>query len=139
MDAWGSGVFKKLDIALQLLIDGAQLHLDQPSKACIFIWILHNLPSELRYTKAFVIPGAIISGPKKPWDLNSFLFPSLYHVSALQPEGLSMYNASLGIVVPRTVPSIIMRTADSLESAAMLGMVGHSGKYGCRLSCEMPG
>ena len=42
-------------------------------------------------------------------------------------------------MVPCTVPSIIMGTADSLESAAMSGMVGHSGKYGCRLSCEMPG
>ena len=139
IDAWGSGVFGKSDIALQLSIDGAQLRPNQPSDTWVFIWIIHNLPPELRYMKAFVIPGAIVPGPKKPWDLNSFLFPSLYHVAALQREGLKLYDASLGAVVPRAVPSIIMGTADSLGSTAMSGMVGHSGKYGCRLYCEVPG
>lgn len=139
LDAWSSGVFGKSDIALQLSIDGAQLRPDQPSETWVFIWIVHNLPPELRYTKAFVIPSAIVPGPKKPWDLNSFLFPCLYHIAALQREGLNVYDASLGTVVTRTIPSIIMATADSLGSAAMTGMVGHSGKYGCRLYCEMPG
>jgi hypothetical protein len=139
IDAWGSGVFGKSDIALQLSIDGAQLCPNQPSETWVFIWIIHNLPPELCYTKAFVIPGAIVPGPKKPWDLNSFLFPCLYHIAALQQEGLKLYDASLGVVVPCAIPSIIMGTADNLGSTAMSGMVGHSGKYGCRLYCEMPG
>ncbi len=33
---------------------------------------------------------------------------------------------------------IIFGTADSLGCAAMTGMVGHSGRFGCRLSCDMP-
>ena len=37
IDAWGSGVFKKLDITLQLSIDGAQLRPDQPSNTWVFI------------------------------------------------------------------------------------------------------
>ena len=55
-------------------------------------------------------------------------------MAALQHEGLSIYDASLGVTVPQTVPSIIMGTADSLGSAAMSVMVRHSGKYGCQLS-----
>ena len=88
LDAWDSGDFKKTDVALQFSIDGAQLHPDQPSEAWVFIWIVHNLPPDMCYTKAFVIPGAIVPGLNKPGDLDSFLFPSLYHIATLQHEGL---------------------------------------------------
>src|SRR6201996_7798528 len=139
LDAWRDGRFKRNDVALQFSIDGAQLRRDQQSEAWVFIWVIHNLPPELRYKKAFVIPGAIVPGPNKPGDLDSFLFPSLYHVVALQREGLRIYDAYLNVVVPRAIPVILFGTADSLGSAAMLGMVGHSGRYGCRLYCDMPG
>ena len=139
LDAWRDGRFKRNDIALQFSIDGAQLRRDQQSEAWVFIWVIHNLPPELRYKKAFVIPGAIVPGPNKPGDLDSFLFPSLYHVAALQREGLRIYDAYLDVVVPRAIPVILFGTADSLGSAAMSGMVGHSGRYGCRLYCDMPG
>jgi hypothetical protein len=139
LDAWGDGCFKKTDIALQFSIDGAQLRRDQQSEAWVFIWVIHNLPPEQRYKKTFVIPGAIIPGPNKPGDLDSFLFPSLYHVAALQREGLRVYDAHLDVVVPRATPIILFGTADSLGSAAMSGMVGHSGRYGCCLYCDMPG
>ena len=42
-------------------------------------------------------------------------------------------------MVSCSVPCVIFRTADSLGSAAMSGMVGHSRKYGCQLYCNMPG
>ena len=84
LDHYSTGHFKKCDIALQFSIDGVQLRRDQQSEAWVFIWVIHNLPPELCYKKAFVIPGAIVPGPNKPGDLDSFLFPSLYHVAALQ-------------------------------------------------------
>jgi hypothetical protein len=34
---------------------------------------------------------------------------------------------------------MLFGTADSLGSAAMSGMVGHVGKYGCCLYCDMIG
>ena len=139
LDAWRDGCFKRNDIALQFSIDGAQLRRDQQSEAWVFIWVIHNLPPELRYKKTFVIPGAIVPGPNKPGDIDSFLFPSLYHMAALQREGLRIYNAYLDVVVPRAIPVILFGMADSLGSAAMSGMVGHSGRYGCRLYCDMPG
>ena len=139
LDAWSKGHFRKSDVALQFSIDGAQLRRDKPSEAWVFIWVIHNLPPEMRYKKSFIIPGAIVPGPSKPGDLDSFLFPSLYHVAALQREGLRVYDAYLDMVVPRTTPFVLFGTADSLGSAAMSGMVGHSGQYGCRLYCDMPG
>ena len=131
LDAWRTGCFKKCDIALQFSINGAQLRCDRQSEAWVFIWVIHNLTPELCYKKAFVIPGAIVPGPNKPGDLDSFLFPSLYHVAALQQEGLRIYHAHLDVIVPQASPVILFGTADSLGSAAMSGMVGHSGRYGC--------
>jgi hypothetical protein len=139
LDAWSQGHFQKTDIALQFSIDGAQLHSDRQSESWVFIWVIHNLPPEMRYKKAFVIPGAIVSGPNKPGDIDSFLFPSLYHVAALQREGLRVYDAHLDKIVPRAIPVVLFGMADSLGSASMSGMVGHSGKFCCRLYCDMPG
>ena len=139
LDAWNSGSFGRSDIALQFSIDGAQLRPDQPSEAWVFIWVIHNLPPSMRYKKDFVVPGAIVPGPNKPGDLESFLFPSLYHVAALQREGLRICDSSTNTIIPRSIPCVLFGTADSLGSAAMLGMVGHIGKYGCRLYCDMLG
>ena len=91
------------------------------------------------YKKRFVIPGAIVPGPNKPGDIDSFLFPSLYHVAALQREGLRIYDASVDSFIAHSKPLVVFATADSLGGAAMSGMVGHSGKFGCRLYCNMPG
>jgi Transposase family tnp2 len=137
LDAWNSGDFKMGDVALQFSIDGAQLRADRPSEAWFFIWVFHNLPPSMRYKKSYVIPGAIVPGPNKPWDIDSFMFPSLYHIAALQLEGLTVYDASLGTLV-QSRPLVVFGTADSPGSAFMSGMVGHSGRAGCRLYCDMP-
>jgi hypothetical protein len=139
VDAWNSGTFGHSDIALQFSIDSAQLWPDQPSEAWVFIWVIHNLPPSMRYKKDFVIPGAIVPGPNKPGDLESFLFPSLYHIAALQREGLRIYDSLTDTIIPCLIPCMLFSTADSLGSAAMSGMVGHVGKYGCSLYCDMIG
>jgi hypothetical protein len=138
LDAWESGALRKHDVALQLSIDGAQLRSDKASEAWVFIWVVHNLPPELRYKKHFVIPAAIVPGPNKPGDIDTFLFPTLAHVSALQHEGLKIYDACDNTYINNSSPLLVFATADSLGSASMSGMVGHSGRYGCRLYCDMP-
>src|SRR6266404_9785155 len=117
MDAWPSGVFCGSDVALQFSINSAQLRPNQPSEAWVFIWVIHTLPPTIWYTKAFVIPAAIVPGPNKPIEIDSFLFPLLYHVAALQQEGLAVFDASLGRIVPSCQPMIIFGTADSPGSA----------------------
>jgi hypothetical protein len=137
LQAWASGRFTKDDITLQLSIDGAQLYRDRTSDCWIFIWIIHNLPPGLRYKKAFVIPAGFVPG--KPKEMDSFLFPSLYHVAAIQCEGLKYFDASTSTAIPRSVPLVVIASADGPGAASMSGFVGHSGKQGCRLYCEITG
>ena len=57
----------------------------------------------------------------------------------LQTEGLKIWDASRNCIFLCLIPTIIVATADGPGAAAMSGMVGHSGKYGCRLYCEIRG
>jgi hypothetical protein len=138
LQAWASGQFTKDDITLQLSIDGAQLYRDKASDCWMFIWIIHNFRPGLRYTKSFVIPGSFVPGPNKPRDIDSYLFPSLYHVAAIQREGLKIFDASR-LEILRSIPIIIIASADSPGSTSMSGFVGHSGKQGCRVYCAIIG
>ena len=137
--AWVSGRFTKDDIALQLSIDGAQLYRDKASDCWMFIWIVHNFRPGLRYTKSFVIPGSFVPGPNKPREIDSFLFPSLYHLAAIQREGLRIFDASTSTEIRRSIPMIVIASADSPGAASMSGFVGHSGKQGCRVYCAITG
>ena len=135
LDVWHSGSLSQSDIALQFSIDGAQLQSGLQSEAWVFIWVVHNLPPPMWYKKDFIICGAIVPGPNKPEDLDSFLYPSLCHIAALQHEGLRIYDSSINTLIPCLIPCVLFGMADSLGSAAMSGMVGHIGKYGCHIYC----
>ena len=92
----------------------------------------YALQENVRY-----FPGAIIPGPSKSWDIDSFMFPSLYHITTLQHEGLRIYNVSLNAMV-QSHPLVILGMADSPGSAFMSGMVSHSDCVGCHLYYDMP-
>ncbi|KAF8229419.1 hypothetical protein L208DRAFT_1286816, partial [Tricholoma matsutake] len=87
----------------------------------------------------FVIPGGFISGLNKLKHSDSFLYPSLYHILALQQEGLQIWDASTCSYITNSTPFIMLATADGPAMANMMGMVGHSGKYRCRLYCGLSG
>ena len=138
LDAVEAGKITKDDVLVQLSLDSAQLYRDKESDCWIFVYIIHNLSPDLRYKKRFVIPAGFIPGPGKPRTPDSFLHPALYHISALQIEGLPIWDASTQKHIQRSVPLIFV-TADSPVMASVSGMVGHSGKFGCRLYCGLPG
>ncbi|KAH8929623.1 hypothetical protein BT69DRAFT_1364290, partial [Atractiella rhizophila] len=70
------------DTVLALSLDGAQVFNNKkPSDAIFVIMIDYNLPPEIRYKQQYVIPIAIIPGPNKPWDQNSFLHPIFQRVT----------------------------------------------------------
>jgi hypothetical protein len=126
------------DMVLMFSIDGAQLYAHKASDCWIYIWVIMDFSPEERYKKHFVIPGGFIPGPKKPKNLDSFLFPGLYHLAALQKEGLTIWNAA----IDRTFKSrlfLALNTADGPAMASLSGLVGHHGKFGCRLYCPTPG
>ena len=138
LDAVETGKIKNHDVVVQLSLDGAQLYHDKDSDCWIFVYIIHNLPPDLRYKKRLVIPAGFVPGPEKMKDGDSFLFPVLYHISALQNEGLRIWDALTQTHLSRSTPFVFV-TADGPAMAMVSGMVGHSRKYGCRLYCGLPG
>ncbi|EIW51939.1 uncharacterized protein TRAVEDRAFT_136440 [Trametes versicolor FP-101664 SS1] len=126
------------DSVLQLSIDGAQLYEKKQSDCWIYIWVLYTLDPKTRYKKAHILPGGIIRGPEKPKNLESFLFPGLYHLSALMNDGLPFWDA-VDNKVYVDHPFLAWVTADGPAMAQMNGLVGHHGARACRLWCPMPG
>ncbi|KAJ3502501.1 hypothetical protein NMY22_g18562 [Coprinellus aureogranulatus] len=126
------------DIFLVLSIDGAQLYEGRSSDCWMYIWIIFELGPDKRYKKKYVIPSGFIPGPNKPKILDSFLFPGLLHVAALQKEGLKIWNAATRQVLYKT-PFVAFGTADGPGLIYLNGFAGHNGYFGCRLGCPTPG
>ncbi|KAG6871562.1 hypothetical protein C0995_003064 [Termitomyces sp. Mi166 len=87
----------------------------------------------------YVIPGGIMPGPFKIKIVESYLVVGLNHVAAINKAGgLKVWDASH----QKTVTSklyIALATANGPGMVYLNGLVGHSGKYGCRLWCGLPG
>ncbi|KAJ7686204.1 hypothetical protein B0H17DRAFT_1160683 [Mycena rosella] len=75
----------------------------------------------VRYKKKYVLPGGIIGGPGKPKNSDSFIFPGLYHVAALQKEGLHVWDASLDRIFTSR-PFVALGTADGPGMASINGL-----------------
>ena len=115
-----------------LSIDGAQLYAHKASDCWIYIWIIMDFAPDERYKKKHVLPGGFIPGPNKPKNLDSFLFPGLHHLHALQREGLRIWDSSEDRLLISNL-FLALNTADGPGMAYLNGLVGHHGKYGCRL------
>nr|VWP00054.1 Zn(2)-C6 fungal-type domain-containing protein [Ganoderma boninense] len=138
LDAFQSGRIGRDDMVVMFSIDGAQLYASKQSDCWFYIWVLLDLSPTLRYKKRYVLPGGVIGGPNKPRNLDSFLFPGLYHLAGLQTEGLQIWDS----VDRRTFQSKVflpLATADSPAMAYLNGLVGHNGALGCRVYCGQPG
>lgn len=98
IEAVRDGRIQENDMVLMLSFDGAQLYRNKQSDCWIYIWVIMDLDPGIRYKKKFVLPGAVIPGPNKPKKPDSFLFPGLHHVAALQNEGLRIWDASQDLV-----------------------------------------
>ena len=132
------GDIKKDDIVLMVSLDGAQLYESKQSDCWIYIWIILNLSPDKRYKKVHVCPGEFIPGPNKPKNIDSFLFVGLHHIAALQHEGLHIWDASEDCAFKSGL-YLLFKTADGPGLVCWDGMVGHSGRKGCRVYCPMQG
>lgn len=112
LEQYVDGTITDDDILLLLSMDGAQLYEYKASDCWLYIWVVLDLAPGERYKKKYVIPGGIIPGPNKPKNLDSFLFPGLHHISALQQEGLKIWNADNDTVFTSR-PVILLKTADA--------------------------
>ncbi len=130
------------DTAVMFSLDGAQLYQDKKSDTWIAVWIILDYNPKTRYKTKHVLPALIIPGPNKPKNLDSFMFRSFHHLSALQREnggsGLSVWDAGQKAVIQSRVV-FILGTADAVGLTEIDGRVGHHGAHGCRLGCSMQG
>lgn len=126
------------DMVMMLSIDGAQLYQSKASDCWIYIWVVLDLPPDMRYKKRYVIPGGFIPGPNKPKNVDSFIFPGLHHACALTKEGLQVWDAYQDRVFLSKL-FIFSGAADGPGMTYLNGLAGHSGAYGCRLYCPVQG
>ena len=138
LDACREGKITPDDTLVDVSIDGAQLYRDKASDCQIGIWVVLNLSPDQRYKKLFVLPAFFVPGPNKPDNMQSFMLPSFRHVSALQREGLTVYDGRRKCRI-NSRPFFAFGTADTVALPDLSGTVGHHGNNGCRQGCGMPG
>ena len=117
------GIIGEYDTVLLLSTDGAQLYDHKDSNCWIYIWIVVDLGPDKHYKIRNILPGGIIPGPNAPKNLESFFFPGLAHVSALQREGLHIWDS----YHQRRAISflfLLLVLADSVAMAQISGSVG---------------
>ncbi|THH16725.1 hypothetical protein EUX98_g9255 [Antrodiella citrinella] len=137
-DAYQRGEVGKDDVTLIFSMDGAQLYKNKASNCWIYIWILADLSPDKRYKKKYILPGAIVPGPNKPKNADSFLFPGIHHVAALQNEGLQIWDAYERRMFHSRV-FLLLCESDAVGAPELHGYVGHHGKRGCRNGCRFIG
>jgi hypothetical protein len=97
-----------------------------------------NLSLTRHYQKKHIFIGGFIPRPNDPKNINSFLFPSLGHLAALQRESLRIWDLALQHKVHSHI-FIALLTTDGPGMMHITGFVGYHGKHGCQLYCGMPG
>jgi len=138
LDAVKKGSIKDYDTVVMLSIDGAQLYRNKKSDCWMYIFIILDLAPDRRYKIRNILPGGIIPGPKNPKHLDSFLFPGLAHISAIQKEGMHIWDgynrmAAISFLI------LLLVLADAVGMAELSGSVGHHGRKGCRILCGLFG
>lgn len=127
------------DTLLLFSIDGAQLYRMKQSDCWIYIWVILNLAPDKRYKVRHVLIAGCIPGPNAPQNMDSFLFPCLYHLAAIQNDGgLVVYDGQNSELF-RTQLRLVFVTADCIAMAEITHWVGHHGRYSCRIFCGLPG
>ena len=133
---------KPQDTTVSFSLDGAQLYQNKKTDTWIAIWIINDYSPTTRYKKKHILPALVVPGPNKPKDLNSFMFRSFHHLSAIQREdngaGIRIWDDLLHTSTSsRTY--FILGTADAVGLTELDGRVGHHGAQACRMSCNMKG
>ena len=126
------------DTVLMFSADGAQLYRNKKSDCWMYIWVIYDLAPGDRYKKWYVLPGGFVPGPNTPKNFDLLFFSSVYHLSALQREGLVVWDA-YDQKLHQDDPSLIFITADAVGIADVSGSAGHHARLGCRLICNFPG
>ena len=124
------------DIALGLATDGFAPFRRRKATAWPLIVYNYNLPPEIRFGKDYTLCLGVVPGPKKPKDMDSFLYPlveELLHLAVgirafdILQSSLFALHAYL-IVVSGDIPALSM----------LLNIKGHNAFSPCR-ACKITG
>ena len=112
------------NLVLMLSMDGTQLYAHKASNCWIYIWVIMDLSLDECYKKRHVLPSRFIPSPNKPKNIDSFPFTRLHHLSALQWEGLRIWDASEYCLFVSKL-FLGLNTADGPGMVYLNGLVGH--------------
>lgn len=139
LDAFIHRKIQRGDTLLMLSLDGAQIYRDKQSDCWIYIWVFTSLSPDMRYKKRYVVPGGFIPGPSKPQIMDSYLFPGLHHIAAINKlGGLPIWDAHTGeLIISRLF--LLLAGGDGPAVTHLNGLVGTAGKRACRFRCGLQG
>lgn len=127
------------DIALGFSTDGFSPFKGRLSKkhtAWPLLFFNYNLPPEVRFHKRHLLCAGIVPGPKKPWDMDSFLYPAIEELVRLA-LGVTAFDA-----LTRTLfilhAYLILAFGDIPAISLIMRMKGHNGLVPCRM-CKIVG
>lgn len=119
------------DVALGLSTDGFAPHKRRKSTAWPLILFNYNLPPEIRFHLNNIISLGVIPGPKKPHDIDSFLWPMIREFVQLA-QGVRAYDIlSSEIFALRAFLVVVF--GDIPAVSMLMHMKGHNGISPCRM------
>lgn len=124
------------DIALGLATDGFGPFKHRKSTAWPLILFNYNLGPEVRIHHESNIPVGVVPGPKKPVDIDSFLWPLVCELNQLQ-LGVRAYDGlEKQLFLLRAF--LIIGAGDIPAITMLMNMKGHNGFCPCRI-CKITG
>ena len=121
---------------LGLLTDGFEQFKHRTKTAWPIILFNYNLPPEERFWKDNIILVGIISGPKKPCNFNSFLWPLVQELLQLAIGVQAFDSLSKSLFLLHAY--VILVFGDIPAVSMMMQMKGHNAKLPCHM-CEIKG
>ena len=98
--------------------------------------IVYNLPPEKRNHLKNIIPISVVPGPKKPKDIDSFLYPLLEELLKLSDGVRAFDSRTRKLFCLRAF--LILAFGDIPAMSFLMKMKGHNGVSSCR-SCNIRG
>jgi hypothetical protein len=119
------------DVALGLATDGFSPFKNRRATAWPLILFNYNLPPQLRFLLDHIMCVGVIPGPRKPKDLDSFLWPLICEFLDLA-EGIRAYDGVRGELF-KMHAYLILGTGDMPAVASLMRMLGHNAICACRM------
>jgi hypothetical protein len=123
-------LLKNTDVALAMSTDGVELF-RKGKKHQVWPIVLqcYNLAPEQRFQEENIICSGVIPGPRKPKDIDSFLYPLIRELKILH-HGVTTYNGATTSDFSLCA-HVITVTADMPARDMLMGLAGYNSRHYC--------